>query len=80
MVSPESEQGFLGREMGAHVSDYIDQQVEAGICNSPKLEISQMSSARRMDIHTRDYYTAKRTHGPQRCPSMWMNLKHDVGV
>lgn len=80
MVSPESEQVFLGKEMGAHVSDYIDQQVEAGVCNSPKLEISQMSGSRRMDIHARGYYTAKRTHGPQRCTVMWMNLKHSVGM
>lgn len=62
MVSPESEQVFLGQEMGACVSDHIDQQVEAGVCNSPKLELSQMPGSKRRDIYAKGYYTAKREH------------------
>lgn len=78
-MSPESEQVFLGKEICVCVSEYIDQQVQAVVCNSPKLEISQMSSYRRMGIYTREYYRAKRMNGPQRCTTTWMNLEHDVG-
>lgn len=47
MVSPESKQVFLGKEMCAHTSEDLDQLVEAIVCNNPKLEMSQMSSYRR---------------------------------
>lgn len=78
-MSPESEQVFLGKEMCACISEYIDQEVQVVVYNSPKLEISQMSSYRRMGIYTREYYRAKRTNGPQRCTMTWMNLEHNVG-
>ena len=79
MVSPESEQVFLGKDMCEHTSEYIGQLVEAVVCNNPKLETSQMSSYRRRGIYTNECYTAKRTNGPQKCTTIGMNLKHNVG-
>lgn len=54
MVSPESEQVFLGKEMGAHVSDDIDQQVFVKTGNKPNVQFQDNGSSCKRILHSKE--------------------------